>query len=105
MQYISKHAIKYCILIFSIAQPRFTNQPGNFTFNIYDPIQITCSATGNPLPTIIFYGPHGEPSQGSPGSNEFSDTASLSTAGQYSCEATNSVGQSVTTFYIFVRGT
>ena len=62
-------------------------------------------ATGNPPPTISWYGPNNNPLMEITGnSNPDLGIASLSIAGRYSCVAINSVGQSVAEFYVFVRG-
>lgn len=91
-----------CVIL-SAAWPQFTSQPdSSYIFDIDDPM--SCRATGIPPPTISLYGPNHNLPVLEVSGNELV-ISNVSTAGQYSCVATNSVGQSVVRFYIFVQGT
>ena len=35
--------------------PKITQQPTNTSSNLYSTVNLTCRATGNPIPTILWY--------------------------------------------------
>ena len=100
------HCTAFYIRTLSIALPQFTSRPSNLTVNIEEGIRTRCEATGNPSPTISWYGPNEVPLPQFTGNTIplLVNVSSLSTTGQYSCVAINSVGQSVAEFYVFVQG-
>ena len=100
-------AAYYYVLTLYIALPRFVSKPGNITVDVGAPVQVTvsCEATGSPRPVISWLRPNNILLNVT-GSNLTLDGTSFSTsfAGKYVCVATNSVGQSITEFYVFVQG-
>lgn len=92
------------VFTLSIAQPRFSSRPGNFSVNVGEEIRTKtpCVAEGNPVPIVSW---RDVPLGSASGSNPVLGTESSSGVKQYSCVATNAVGQSITEFYVFVQGT
>ena len=51
--YIVLHYLYIVVLIYIL--PEITQPPRNTSGNLYSTVNLTCRATGNPIPTILWY--------------------------------------------------
>ena len=75
------------------ARPSITTNPSNTTVQLHDRIALSCSATGNPTPSIAWY-KDGKPIEGPQAIGDvfLIPEATPKTRGFYYCEAFSSFG-------------